>query len=98
MNISEKTTVLRARVPNNIGKGGKGLIAHAVLRQVEVKEALAFCASCLWKRGTLVQSAQVFSAEVDDVGSQTAKVFDGEFQGVHGVLNLIIGRQNSHKG
>ena len=41
--------------------------------QVEVEEALAFCTSCLGKRGTFVQSAQTSSTEVDDVGSQTAK-------------------------
>src|ERR1700689_5474678 len=89
MNVSEKAAVLSTRVPNNISKGGKGLIAHAVLRQVEIEEALACCARCLWKRGTLVQRTQVFSAEVDDLGSQTAKVFQGKFKGVHVVLNLI---------
>ena len=65
--------------------------------QVEVEEALAFCTSCLGKRGTFVQSAQISSTEVDDVGSQTAKVFEGEFKGFHVVLNLITGRHNSHK-
>ena len=30
-------------------------------------------------------------------GSQTAKVFEGEFKGFHIVLNLITGRHNSHK-
>jgi len=66
--------------------------------QVEVEEALAFCTSCLGKRGTFVQSAQISSAEVDDVGSQTAKVFEGQFKGFHAVLNLITGRHTVRKG
>lgn len=73
-------------------KRGKGLIAYATLRQVEVESALAFCTSCLGKRGTFVQSAQIASTEVDDVSSQTAKVFGGEFKGFHAVLNLITGQ------
>ena len=97
LNISEKATVLSARVPNNIRQVGKCLSAHAALWQVEVEDALAFCTSCLGKRGTFVQSAQIPGTEVDNVSSQTAKVFGGEFKGFHAVLNLITGRLNSHK-
>ena len=42
LNISEKATVLSARVPNNISQVDKCLSSHAALRQVEVEEALAF--------------------------------------------------------
>jgi hypothetical protein len=42
LNISEKATVLSARVPNNISQVDKCLSSHTALRQVEVEEALAF--------------------------------------------------------
>ena len=97
MNISEKTAILSARVRDNIIKGGKGLIAQSALWQVEVEEPLAFFTSGLGKRGTFVQSAQIPSAEVDDVSCQTMKVFGGEFKRVHPLLNLIMVRHNCHK-
>ena len=42
LNISEKATVLSARVPNNISQVDKCLSSDTALRQVEVEEALAF--------------------------------------------------------
>ena len=46
-------------------------------------ELSAVCFRHLLNKGT----------EVDDAGSQTAKVFGGELKGFHAVLNLITGRQ-----
>jgi hypothetical protein len=82
LNVSEKATVLGARVPDNISKGGKGLIAHAALWQVEVEEALAFCTSCLGKRGPFVQSAQISSTEVDDIWQPNGESLRGGVQGL----------------
>jgi hypothetical protein len=71
----KKATVLGARVLNDFAKGDKGLIAHAMLGQFEVEEALAFEARHPRKGGTPIKSVQIFRTEFDNVGSQAAKIF-----------------------
>ncbi len=75
LNISEKATVLSARVPNNITQVDKCLNSHAALRQVEGRRGARF-------RPLILELADI--APDPDITARVRKVAPG----VPGVLGL----------